>query len=317
MNLRQIEVFRAVMATGSISDAARALHVSQPGISRLVRHLELRLRVALFERRRGKLVATPEALALHAEIEKVYRGIATVQDFAAGLASGAHARIAIGATQSVGLEAVPRAVARFAAQHPTARLSLEVLTLAQMTELLLAEHLDVGVSALPLDHPGLELAAIGRWRMVVVAPPGHPLAARPRVRVRDALVHPLVSFSPETAQGRIIDGWYARERLPRRVSIEVRSAQTACALAACGAGAAVVDDLTAQASASPSLVVLPLVAAPEFPIYAVRNAHRPPSLPVQRFLALLGPALASPPPTVPERSRGRAVRPTATSRRIV
>ena len=50
MNLRQIEVFKAVMSTGSITNAARLLHVSQPGISRLVKHLELQLGVALFER---------------------------------------------------------------------------------------------------------------------------------------------------------------------------------------------------------------------------------------------------------------------------
>ena len=57
MNLRQIEVFRAVMLAGSVTDAARSLHVSQPGISRMLSHIELQLGLRLFERRKGRLLA--------------------------------------------------------------------------------------------------------------------------------------------------------------------------------------------------------------------------------------------------------------------
>ena len=75
MNLRQIEVFRAVMLAGSVTDAARLLHVSQPGVSRMLGHIEVQLGVRLFERGRGKLRPTPEAQALYAEVEHVYRGV--------------------------------------------------------------------------------------------------------------------------------------------------------------------------------------------------------------------------------------------------
>jgi DNA-binding transcriptional LysR family regulator len=59
MNLRQIEVFRAMMLAGSVTDAARLLHVSQPGISRMLGHIELQLGLTLFERGRGKLRPAP------------------------------------------------------------------------------------------------------------------------------------------------------------------------------------------------------------------------------------------------------------------
>lgn len=202
MNLRQIEVFRAVMDAGSVTDAARLLHVSQPGISRMLRHLELRLGVALFQRTRGRLLATPEALALHAEIGKVYGGVKAVQDFAAGLRTGAHVVLRVATTASLGLEVVPQAVTRLLAAHPATRVALDVLTLARLAEVLLAEQADVGVSALPLDHPGLELRPVSQWRMVLVAPAGHALAAEDRaVRVREALSHPLVAFAPDTRAG--------------------------------------------------------------------------------------------------------------------
>ena len=65
MNIRQIEIFRAVMQAGSITGAAHLLHVSQPGVSRMLAHIELQLGLALFERTRGKLRPTPEAQALY------------------------------------------------------------------------------------------------------------------------------------------------------------------------------------------------------------------------------------------------------------
>ncbi|CAJ3076526.1 LysR family transcriptional regulator [Burkholderia pseudomallei] len=61
LNLRQIEVFRAIMLTGSISGAAKLLHVSQPAVSRLISYAEQRLGLALFERIKGRLYPTPEA----------------------------------------------------------------------------------------------------------------------------------------------------------------------------------------------------------------------------------------------------------------
>ena len=88
MNLRQIEVFRAIMLAGSITDAARLLHVSQPGISRMLGHIELQLGLRLFERRRGRLHPTPEAQALYAEVDRVYQGVQRVDEKARDLREG-------------------------------------------------------------------------------------------------------------------------------------------------------------------------------------------------------------------------------------
>jgi DNA-binding transcriptional LysR family regulator len=91
MNLRQIEMFRAVMQTGSFTAAAEALHISQPGVSRAARHLEIQLGVPLFERSQGRIRPTDEALALNGEIERSYRGVQSIQQFARGLRHGTYA----------------------------------------------------------------------------------------------------------------------------------------------------------------------------------------------------------------------------------
>src|SRR3546814_17260281 len=70
LNLRQIEVFRAVMSTGSISGASKVLHVSQPAVSRLLSYTETRVGFPLFERIKGRLYATPEAKRLFREVDR-------------------------------------------------------------------------------------------------------------------------------------------------------------------------------------------------------------------------------------------------------
>lgn len=80
LNLRQIEVFRAIMMAGSISGAGRMLHVSQPAVSRVLALTESRLGYRLFERVKSRLSPTAEARRLYAEVEQVYGGIQRVND---------------------------------------------------------------------------------------------------------------------------------------------------------------------------------------------------------------------------------------------
>ena len=86
--LRQMEVFRAVMLTGSINGASKLLFTSQPAISRIVSHTEQTLGLALFNRVKGKLVPTPEGEALFREVDDFYQQALRVDDFARGLAQG-------------------------------------------------------------------------------------------------------------------------------------------------------------------------------------------------------------------------------------
>jgi DNA-binding transcriptional LysR family regulator len=147
----------------------------------------------------------------------------------------------------------------------------------------LAEHIDAAISTVHIHHPLLDLRAIGEWRLVCVLPADHPLVAKPRITVRDILRHRLVSFHPETVQGRIIDDWFTQLAVERKISIEVRSGNVACSIVASGGGVAFVDDLTAQAYQSSGLVTRQLPRAPVFPIYSVTSQERPASVLAKEF----------------------------------
>ncbi len=288
MNLRQIEIFRAVMSAGSITGAARLLHVSQPGVSRMVRHLELQLGVALFERRNGRLFATPEARALQVEVDKVYRGVRYVQDVAQHLRFGTHATLRVLSSANTALELVPRATARLLERFPDAQVSFEALPTREIVKLLVAEDADLAVSSAPLEHPVLDLREIGQWRLLCALAPGHSLLVAPAFDFDAALRERLVLYSPEAPQSQVIERWLAeRDIVPRR-AVEVRSGHAACAMAASGVGVAFVDDLSARTFAPGRLALVPVPHAPAFPLLVASNAHRPLSTLGQAFLQFLG-----------------------------
>jgi DNA-binding transcriptional LysR family regulator len=80
MRLRHIELFHAIYTTGSITNAAKMLHISQPSVSKVLTHAELQLGFHLFERIKGKLILTKEAEILFGEVDKIYQQISSIKN---------------------------------------------------------------------------------------------------------------------------------------------------------------------------------------------------------------------------------------------
>jgi len=118
MNLRQIEVFRAVIVTGSVSGAARLLHVSAPAVSRVLSHTEARLGFLLFERVKGRLHPTAEARRLYLEVEQVYGGVQRIDNLSRELAVRRRGLVSILSSPSFGQMLVPLAIAQLRTSLP-------------------------------------------------------------------------------------------------------------------------------------------------------------------------------------------------------
>ncbi len=293
MNLRQIEVFRAVMATGSTVDAARLLHVSQPGVSRMIRYLESRLDVPLFERIRGRLVATPEAVTLHTEIERVYRGVQHVQDVAAHLRFGAHATLRVLASANTALELVPGAIAKLVRRYPQTSVQFEAVPTREIVKQLVAEEADLAISSAAVDHPALAVHEIGRWALLCAVPATGPGARASPTRVADAVRAGVITYSPEAPQSPFIEALLQRHGVVPVPRVEVRSGFAACSLVAAGVGVAFVDDLSARAHRRDGVRFIPVPRAPRFPLYRIANANRPPSISATAFVALVSAELSA------------------------
>lgn len=255
LNLRQIEVFRAVMLTGSISGAAELLFVSQPAVSRLLAHTEQTAGFTLFDRIKGRLYATPEARQLFTEVENAYLGVQRVNSLARDLAENRKGTLRVIAHTTVGGAFVPQAIGAFHRAFPDVRLSFDCGRLWVLKERMLNQQADLAVTLFPMEHPNLEATFLRDVSLVCVLPRRHPLAAHARVAVEDLRHHPVISYEEGTPFGLLMARLFASCGLPSDQSVEAGTPREACALVEAGLGAAIADEFSAREYERGELVV--------------------------------------------------------------
>nr|WP_047579824.1 LysR family transcriptional regulator [Methylobacterium sp. ZNC0032] len=295
LNLRQIEVFRAIMITGSISGAARLLSVSQPAISRLLAYTEDRLALRLFERVRGRVQPTPEARRLFQEVDQVHQGVVRVNELADELRERGTGSVRIVASPSVGQALVPDAIARLRARFPDLRVEFEVLTLLEVVAKVVAGRADLGVSIIPVDEPTLDTEVLAEGRLMVIMPRDHPLARLRVVRPADLAPYPLIGFGPQTPYGDVVGRALALKSAPLRISTVVRFTPVACAMVRAGAGVAVVDEFVLRGRTWPQLVSRPLVPKTRVRAHLLTPRFEPLSRTANAFVEILRGLVPSPP----------------------
>jgi len=275
LNLRQIEVFRAVMITGSISGASQLLFVSQPAVSRLLSHTETRVGFALFERIKGRLYATPEAKKLFREVEHVYAGVQRVNELARELGEHREGILNVVSSPSIGQMVIPQAMAAFRHTHPQVKLGFQYLAYAPLVERLLSHQADIGVTILPVDHPNLDTTPLGSGSLVCICPYNHPLSRRATLTAADLLAYPLIAYDRTSPFGMMVSGLFEAAGETYRTAIEVGSPQNACAMVQAGAGIALVDEFSVRSWPASQLVTRPLRDAPRLHANLVHSRFEP------------------------------------------
>jgi DNA-binding transcriptional LysR family regulator len=262
MNFRQVEVFKAIMTAGSVTDAARLLHVSVPAVSQVLSHTESQLGFPLFERIKGRLHPTTEAHRLYSEVELVYQGVQRIDRLAHQLAQRRHGLISVISSPSIGQMLVPLAISYFQSGNPDVRVHFRCLSHDLLKEHLLTRQTEIGVSILPVDHPNLHTIPIARGRIMLICPPPHPLADKHAISLTDLLPYPLITYPPDTPFGARVAELFATANASPHCAMEVGSPQNACALVHVGAGIALVDEFSIQSWSKASFVSRPLLEAP-------------------------------------------------------
>lgn len=292
LNLRQVEVFRAVMMTGSIRGASELLFVSQPAVSRLLSHMEQQIGFALFERIRGRLHATQEAKKLYHEVEAVYEKMQRLNELANELKEHQEGILNLVASPSLGQMLIPSAIARYRQHHPQVKLGFHYLTHLPLAERLLKQQADLAITILPLNHPNLAQEEIGTGKMVCICPYNHPLSRLAMLTVQDLLPYPFISYDRNSPFGKMVQQFMLQQTENPKVVVEVGSPQNACALVQAGAGISLVDQFSAQSWATSRFVTRPIVDAPSLHIYLIHARNVPISRLAQAFIETLKTVIA-------------------------
>jgi DNA-binding transcriptional LysR family regulator len=253
--LRHMEVFRAVMLTGSISGAAKMLYVSQPAVSKLITYVEGRLALRLFDRVNNRLVPTADAHALYREVERVYQAAIQVNECAQALATTPTRQLRICCSASLSTVLIPAALAELKRQAPSMKILWHTTLMSEMPLQLLGKKVDLAVSALPVAHDHLHSRRFMRGYMVCVLPEGHPLAACESISLQQLVDQPLMLFRPDMPFGRLIAQAIEHAEVRLGSFLDFTNAPEAVALVKQGLGISIIDEFVAQDS---GLVVRPL-----------------------------------------------------------
>jgi len=282
MRLRHIEVFNAVMQTGSVSAAARLINVTQPAVSRTLQHAELQLGFALFQRARGRLTPTNEALALFPHIEKLFEQLDEVQRLAANLRHGqVNDRLNVLTVFALSHEVLPRAVAGFRRKYPQVQVNVQALHTPQVVTALLLQEADVGFVISSVRQPALEHESLAEVDMRCILPKGLLPPSRIRaegMELADLADLPLVALDGKDPLGIRIHQACREHGVGLSPVVTVQTYHAALSMAEYGLGAAIVDSCTALAANRDKVHVVPLLPHITVGINALHLAQRPGSV---------------------------------------
>lgn len=275
--LRQMEVFRAVMLTGSMSAAARLLNITQPAISRLVAYTEQSLGLTLFERAGGKLVPTAEAQLLLSEVEKLFEEARHVDELARELAKRPGGTLTIAASPSLALGFIPPVIARFLAVHPQVHVKYHTTLLADMPRELMGRQANIAISVLPIDDPGLICEPLIQGKMVCVVPRTHELAKKSEISLEEIGAYPMVMYDHTIPFGRLIAKAFETLCVTPQIVMEVPRAELAIAMVRAGIGLTIVDEFAVASGLAADLVRIPIVEQIGIELSLLQSRYGPPA----------------------------------------
>jgi len=246
MRLRHIEVFHAVYVTGSVSAGARALNVSQPTVSKVLKHAEDQLGFKLFDRVSGRLIPSEKGIKLFAEIEPLFDRLNDLNKFTKMLASTKTGHLRFAMTPAFGLEIAPVALANFSKNNSDITIETETLHANQVVRALLDDVIDIGLVFDAPNYPGIASNRIAKTGFVCVAPEQIELPVGERLHLRDIKTYPIIMLNQKSVLGQLLNRKLSDAiGHPSDSQIIVETYHLAKRLVKQNAGIAIIDAITA------------------------------------------------------------------------
>ncbi len=288
MNLRQLEVFYAIMQAGTVSGAARLLHVSQPNVTRVLAHTEQQLGFALFERVKGRLVPTQEAKALLPEAEKVYQQLGQFRSLTNKVKQGTQ-HLRVGAPPVLAAHLLAPTIALLSKQHG---ISFELLT-ANRDELcsgLLKHELDVAIAFGEETPPAIMGHVLLKENLALIAPKSAAIPAEKTVILEELISDDLsiIGLDSRDPLGLLLHQTLSARDEHYQHAITVRSYSASAELVKHQAGFAIVDPWTAkQYRQDDAVSVHALEPNMSFSVSILFAEHTPQSIATKQFITAL------------------------------
>jgi DNA-binding transcriptional LysR family regulator len=287
MNPRQIEAFRAVMLTSSMTVAAELLKITQPAVSRLVKDLEADLQLTLFRREGNRLIPSHEATILFAEVDRFYIGMDRIAKIATDLRNTKVGSLRVASIGALSLGCITQAISTFHAERPAVNVTLESLNSRLILELVAGRHFDVGFAQATGEFPGAHLVPLPLVDAVCVVPAHYPIAEKDILEPRDLRDLPFISLGQNSPLRLKIDQVFTEAKVSRREVLQTSLTASAIGLVASGIGVSIVDPFTVSCLSAHGVVRRPF--RPNIPLdyVVVRPSHYQQSRLCQDFTEIM------------------------------
>ncbi|WP_198665133.1 LysR substrate-binding domain-containing protein [Tropicimonas sp. IMCC34011] len=242
---RQLEAFRAVMETGSVTEAARQIHVTQPATSRLLADLEGTIGYALFKREKKRLVPTPEARALFEEVQRSYVGLETIAQSAREIGTHRRGSLHIVSLPAMAMNFLPRIIDRFCAERPDISVALHIASSQSVIASVATQQYDLGFSEADTRQRGVSAELLLQSALVAAIPKGHRLCDRKVLVPSDFEGEAFILTATNSSAGNRITSIFASENVKARTQISTQLSYAVGQFVVQGTGLALIDPITA------------------------------------------------------------------------
>ena len=246
MNLHQFRfVQEAVRRNLNLTETARALHTSQPGVSKAIIELEEELGVEIFARhgKRLKRVTEPGQHVLKS-IELIMREVGNLKRIGEQFSAQDSGTLSIATTHTQARYVLPQPVARLREAFPKVNVSLHQGSPDQVARMLIDEVAEIGIATESLDHYD-ELITLPcyEWQHMLVMPTEHPLARQTNITLEELAEQPLITYHPSFTGRTKIDEAFAAKRLQPRIALEAIDSDVIKTYVRLGLGVGIVAEM--------------------------------------------------------------------------
>lgn len=244
MNLQQLRYVAEVARRGlNVSEAAAALHTSQPGVSRQIRALEDELGVAIFVRQGRRFSALTEAgREIVTTVDRILACVANLQAIGQEFAGAARGHLTVALTHTQARYALPAVVTAFKKRFPEVKLKLLQGNPRELARMVVSGEADIAVATEALDeYEELITLPCYTWRHCVVVPAGHPLAKARPLTLEAIAAYPIVTYDPSFAGRNAIDSAFQARGLEPEIALSALDSDVIKAYVSLGLGVGIIS----------------------------------------------------------------------------
>ena len=260
MNLHQFRfVQEAVRRNLNLTEVAKSLHTSQPGVSKAIIELEEELGIEIFSRhgKRLKRVTEPGQHVLRS-IEVILREVGNLKRIGEQFSAEDSGTLSIATTHTQARYVLPVPVAKLREAFPNVNISLHQGAPAQVAQMVMDEVAEIGIATESLaDYPELVTLPCYEWEHMLVIPKSHPLAAKVRITLEDLAAEPIITYHPSFTGRTRIDKAFAAKNLTPRIALEAIDSDVIKTYVRLGLGVGIVAEMAVKESLDDDLVARP------------------------------------------------------------